>query len=110
MVADCAICGAPLTGTIPGFARLHRVTSDCKPYPPGGALAACASCGAVQKPGDAAWQADCAAIYGAYDNYALTGGIEQSVRGGPDGQGPGSGLGPGSGQGPGSGLGFGRIG
>ena len=86
MSVNCAICGAALSNRIAGFEALQRVTSDCKPYPAGGSIAECGACGAVQKPGDAAWQADCDAIYGAYDNYSLTGGIEQSVRGGPDGQ------------------------
>ena len=83
---NCGVCGAELPPPIPGFSGRRRVTSDCKPYPAGGALAECASCGAVQKPNDAAWRADCDAIYDAYDNYALTDGVEQSVRGGPNGQ------------------------
>jgi len=82
----CGVCASALGAPVPGFETRRRVTSDCKPYPAGGRIAECPACGAVQKPNDAAWRADCAAIYEAYDNYALTGGVEQSVRGGPDGR------------------------
>ncbi len=81
----CAVCGSTLEHRITPFSELGRVTSDCRIWPSGGGLAQCQACGAVQKPGDAAWLADCDAIYSTYDNYALSGGVEQSVRGGPNG-------------------------
>lgn len=81
---SCGICGAELPAPISGFEVRQRVTSDCKPFGAGGKIAQCTDCGAVQKPNDADWRADCDQIYGAYDNYSLTGGVEQSVRGGPN--------------------------
>lgn len=83
--ARCAVCGENLTGIITGFSTLHRVTSDCKPYPPGGKLSQCAQCGTVQKPNDAGWRAGCHSIYSNYENYGHSAGVEQSVRGGDDG-------------------------
>lgn len=81
----CAVCGKALTCTLDDFSELHRVTSDCKPYPPEGRLSQCKYCGTVQKPNDASWRTDCNTIYSNYENYGLTGGVEQSVRGGVDG-------------------------
>ncbi|MEM7057099.1 MAG: class I SAM-dependent methyltransferase [Pseudomonadota bacterium] len=83
---NCGVCSAELPNPIAGFEARHRVTSDCKPFGPGGKIAQCEACGVVQKPNDAQWRADCNRIYGAYDNYSLTGGVEQSVRGGPGGR------------------------
>ena len=83
--ARCAVCGEGLLDAIAGFAALHRVTSDCKPYPPNGRLCQCEGCGTVQKPNDADWRSDCDSIYSNYENYGLSGGVEQSVRGGSDG-------------------------
>lgn len=83
---NCGVCGAMLPPSIEGFTERQRVTSDCKPYAAGGKVTECRACGAVQKPNDRDWQADCDFIYANYDNYSLTGGIEQSVRGGPEGQ------------------------
>ncbi len=82
----CSICNVPLPHSIEEYAKRQRVTSDCKTYPPGGRVTECVACGAVQKPNDAAWQADCERIYAEYDNYSLSGGVEQSVRGGDRGQ------------------------
>ena len=81
----CRVCGAGRLVAVTGYAALARVTSDCKPFAPGGWLAQCADCSAVQKRDDAAWRADCAAIYGAYDNYSLSAGVEQAVRSGTTG-------------------------
>ena len=78
-MSGCEVCGGRLAA-IPGYGGLRRMTSDCRPFEAGGALYACASCGAVQKRNDAAWRDDSARIYAAYDSYALSNGVEQAVR------------------------------
>ncbi len=75
----CHICGGAQPEPIAGFAALTRVSSDCRPWPAGGGLGVCPACGAVQKRADAAWWADCAAIYRDYALYPLSGGAEQRV-------------------------------
>ena len=51
----CLFCGAGDMRAVEGFAQLPRITSDCKPFPPGGTLYTCMSCGCVQKLPDAKW-------------------------------------------------------
>ena len=75
----CRVCGAAALDEFPQFARLPRVTSDCRPFPAGGRLAICSECAAVQKPVDARWREEAAAIYAAYDVYFQSGGVEQAV-------------------------------
>jgi SAM-dependent methyltransferase len=58
---------------------MKRVTSDCRPWPAGGRLAACRACGVLQKPQDPRWDADCRAIYADYLLYPQGGGAEQAV-------------------------------
>ncbi|OSM04207.1 putative type 11 methyltransferase [Magnetofaba australis IT-1] len=61
------------------FPRTHRVTSDCRPWSPGGQLGVCPHCGTVQKPDDPQWRADSQAIYESYHIYAASGGREQGM-------------------------------
>jgi SAM-dependent methyltransferase len=61
------------------FALLPRVTSDCKPWPAGGSLAVCETCGTIQKPADATWRDEIRRIYEAYQIYHLSGGAEQVI-------------------------------
>ncbi len=75
----CQVCNGAELEEVRGFAALPRVTSDCKAYPPGGRLTVCATCGTVQKLPDARWLTEIAEIYGAYDPYHQSGGIEQAV-------------------------------
>ena len=75
----CRVCGAEALEEFLQFARLPRVTSDCRPFPAGGRLAICGRCAAVQKPVDARWREEAAAIYSAYDVYFQSGGVEQAV-------------------------------
>ncbi|MBX3503315.1 MAG: class I SAM-dependent methyltransferase [Alphaproteobacteria bacterium] len=82
MAQHCVVCGASSLQPVTKFARLRRVTSDCRPFDSGGELGQCARCGAVQKPDTLRWRADCARIYAAYDSYGLSGGAEQAVRSG----------------------------
>jgi SAM-dependent methyltransferase len=76
---DCRICGAAALDELHDFARLRRVTSDCKPFDAGGRLAVCRECAAVQKPTDQRWREETASIYGAYQIYFQSGGVEQAV-------------------------------
>ncbi len=75
----CLACGARGLEEIAGFGALPRVTSDCRAFPPGGRIAVCGACGAVQKPTDANWQAEVSAIYRQYEPYYQAGGVEQAV-------------------------------
>ncbi len=75
----CRVCEARTLDEFAQFRRLPRVTSDCRPFPVGGRLAICGVCAAVQKPVDARWQEEAAAIYAAYDVYFQSDGIEQAV-------------------------------
>src|SRR4029078_2729137 len=67
--SPCAICGEGPIETVAAFLALPRVTSDCRPLPPGGDFGICAACGTVQKPADAAWSADATVIYNHYDMF-----------------------------------------
>jgi SAM-dependent methyltransferase len=76
---NCAICGADALEAIQGFAELPRVTSDCKPWPAGGAMHCCEACGAIQKLPDAKWFGEIEQIYRDYQIYELSGGSEQVI-------------------------------
>lgn len=74
----CNICDGELQA-LPDYSALPRVSSDCKPLQPGGMLAACRSCGGMQKPITMEFMADIGRIYANYDVYYQGGGIEQIV-------------------------------
>jgi 2-polyprenyl-3-methyl-5-hydroxy-6-metoxy-1,4-benzoquinol methylase len=76
---NCLICGADALEAIEGFAELSRVTSDCKPWPAGGAMNCCGACGAIQKLADAKWFGEIEQIYRDYQIYELSGGSEQVI-------------------------------
>ena len=76
---SCHLCGSLSLSLFPQYAARHRVTSDCKPWPPGGELGCCTHCGAAQAVISPQWAADARAIYEAYAIYHQSGGIEQSV-------------------------------
>jgi SAM-dependent methyltransferase len=75
----CKVCEAGHLDTVDGYGELPRVTSDCKPWPAGGTLCCCDSCGAVQKIADEKWQGEASRIYGNYQIYDLSGGSEQVI-------------------------------
>jgi SAM-dependent methyltransferase len=62
-----------------GYDRAWRVTSDCKPWPPGGRLALCLDCGLVQTVVSRQWEQECQDIYRGYTIYHQSGGAEQPV-------------------------------
>jgi SAM-dependent methyltransferase len=75
----CKVCANGRLQAIESFAELPRVTSDCKPWPAGGALSCCEACGAVQKLADARWFEEIERIYKGYQIYELSAGAEQVI-------------------------------
>lgn len=75
--SNCHTCGGELS-YIAGFPTFLQVTSDCRPWKPQGNLAICQVCGTVQKPVTEIWLAEADAIYGGYEIYSQSGGVEQS--------------------------------
>jgi SAM-dependent methyltransferase len=76
---SCIVCERSLLRILPAYERLPRVTSDCKPWPAGGQLSVCESCGAIQKLPDRKWLDEIGRIYRAYEIYHLSGGAEQVI-------------------------------
>ena len=76
---SCHVCGEPEPVIIPGYDLFPRLTSDSKPWPPGGRLIMCNSCGCVQKVIDQEWQSEVKKLYDAYSIYYQSDGAEQSV-------------------------------
>ncbi len=76
---QCHLCGSHDCRAVPHFQELHRVTSDCKPWPSGGQLFLCAACGTVQKNTDSVWLKEIGRIYADYTIYHQSQGSEQSV-------------------------------
>jgi len=77
----CHDCGGRLTEAKP-FRKLPRVTSDCRPWPVGGRMGRCRSCGLVQTWASPHWRKECDRIYSTYRIYRQSGGKEQAVFGG----------------------------
>ena len=75
----CPICNCAKARRLAEFEPLWRVTSDCRPFPPGGNLYACDLCGGAFKPRTSGFSADLAALYKSYDIYYQAGGVEQMV-------------------------------
>jgi hypothetical protein len=79
MSAICHVCGAPAVREHAPYRKLRRVTSDCQPWPAGGALGYCDACGTTQKVIGPGWQAEVKRIYEEYAIYHQGAGAEQSV-------------------------------
>jgi SAM-dependent methyltransferase len=77
--AVCSICGTGALEELIEYRSLRRVTSDCRAWPAGGRIGVCRSCGAVQKPADAAFLAEIDDIYRSYTIYHQAAGAEQAV-------------------------------
>ena len=79
---SCHDCGGFLVEA-KSFRKLPRVTSDCRPWPAGGRIGSCRSCGLVQTWASPGWRKECVRIYSTYRIYRQSGGKEQAVfRGG----------------------------
>jgi len=73
----CHHCGSTHLKTAVDYAAAMRVTSDCKPWRPGGILARCQACGLVQTVTTPQWAAEADEIYTHYTIYHQSGGVEQ---------------------------------
>ena len=74
----CHLCGAGVR-PLENYPLFCRVTSDCQPWNPGGALGICSGCGGLVVRADAAWRQECERIYTEYRIYHQSGGAEQVV-------------------------------
>ncbi len=83
----CHLCGSTCLKLAPGYEKMSRVTSDCKPWPPGGLLAVCEDCHLTQTVTTQSWHDEAARIYAQYTIYHQSGGVEQSVFAKDNGQG-----------------------
>ena len=75
----CHVCDASAVQRVAGYETFYRVTSDCKPWPKGGHLGVCQSCGCVEKVIDPLWESEVKQIYEAYSIYHQSEGVEQAV-------------------------------
>ncbi|MGO9109331.1 MAG: class I SAM-dependent methyltransferase [Thermoguttaceae bacterium] len=75
----CHLCGAAGLTEFADFRSFRRITSDCRPWPAGGRLCACPSCGSVQKLADEVWKAEVEELYAGYAIYDQAEGAEQAV-------------------------------
>jgi SAM-dependent methyltransferase len=79
MSSICHLCGAAGVREVPFYRKLRRVTSDCQPWPAGGALGHCDACGAAQKLIGPGWHTETKRIYDEYAIYHQGAGAEQAV-------------------------------
>lgn len=78
--ATCHICGSQKKSVFNSFEYMGRATSDCKPWPSGGKLFICRSCGMVQKVVDRFWEQEIESIYADYELFHQSvGNVEQLV-------------------------------
>ena len=75
----CHLCGAAGLTEFVDFRRFRRITSDCRPWPAGGRLCGCPTCGSVQKLVDEAWNREVEELYAGYAIYDQAEGAEQAV-------------------------------
>jgi len=78
-VPACHLCAFGELSVLPSYEAFHRVTSDCKPWPPGGQLGVCPRCGGAQAVISPQWETEAHQIYDRYTIYHQSGGVEQSV-------------------------------
>ncbi|MEO9960099.1 class I SAM-dependent methyltransferase [Nisaea sp.] len=78
----CHHCGSNKLETVEGYSDWCRVTSDCRGWAKGGALAICSACGLVQKPITDEWSREADRIYEGYVLYHQSrSGVEQLIAG-----------------------------
>ncbi len=75
----CHDCGCGDIHVFAEYASLGRVTSDCKPWPAGGSLQVCRSCGLIQANTDDKWIAECSEIYASYESNYQSAGVDQAI-------------------------------
>jgi len=79
MEMACHLCGAAGLWEFPEFRAFRRITSDCRPWPAGGRLCVCPTCGSVQKLIDEVWNREVEELYAGYAIYDQAEGAEQAV-------------------------------
>jgi len=77
--ALCCACSSASLDEVRSYRSLRRVTSDCRTWPAGGRLSACAVCGCVQCIPDEVFVGEIDAIYAGYAIYHQSEGEEQAV-------------------------------
>ena len=75
----CQLCENTDLTVVSGFNAFSRITSDSKPWPKGGNIGVCKTCGCVQKILDDSWHQDVSKIYNNYTIYHMANGCEQQV-------------------------------
>lgn len=85
-IPSCHECDSEDVIVFEEYAKLTRVTSDCKPWPAGGTLLLCRSCGLLQPHVNATWTDEITRIYAEYDCHYQSGGIDQAVYDPQDGR------------------------
>ncbi len=75
----CVVSSADNTRDIPEFTDFRQITSDCRPWPPGGQLQICQACGTIQRPATEDWYSTIKKIYDNYTLYHQADGAEQPV-------------------------------
>ncbi|MEY2489240.1 MAG: hypothetical protein QOC70_1182 [Verrucomicrobiota bacterium] len=78
-MSTCHLCAFDGLSVLSSYEALYRVTSDCKPWPPGGQLGVCPRCGGAQAVISRQWEEESRKIYERYTIYHQSGGTEQSV-------------------------------
>ena len=78
-IRACLICDSADLHELPDFGSLSRITSDCRPFRPGGRIATCNACGGIQKFCDPKWLAEVKEIYSTYSTYNVVGPLDQMV-------------------------------
>ena len=78
-LTPCHVCSSAALEVVECYETFARVTSDCKPWPRGGALGICRGCGCVQAVADDSWREEAAQIYRNYSIWHQSGGSEQRV-------------------------------
>ena len=78
--SHCIACGRRTLAESRDFRDLPRVSSDAKPFRPGGRLAQCSICGLVQKLPDPIWLGEAEEIYTNYEMFHQGDGADQKVR------------------------------
>lgn len=75
----CLSCRSDDMEEIAGFRSLARVTSDARPFSPGGELFICLNCALVQKRVSKTWYQEISSIYANYYAYHQANGEEQVI-------------------------------
>lgn len=76
---SCHVCSEKALVLFHEYAQFKRVTSDAKPWPEGGTLGRCTSCGCIQARIDETWRREISEIYRDYTTFFQSDGAEQKI-------------------------------